>query len=168
MKALIKRYKEEGAEGFTLIELLIVIVILGILSTVVVFAVQGITNKGQGNSCKADKNTLVIVTADHAHSSQIVDGPTPGLGTTLTTVEQAPLRISYGTSAEGGSQQHTGSQLRIAAYGPSAIGVLGLTDQTDTFFTIANALKLNTGVKVSWPLPKGPQATKPWDTRRAG
>jgi len=117
---------------------------------------------------KADKNTLVIVTADHAHSSQIVDGPTPGLGTTLTTVEDAPLRISYGTSAEGGSQQHTGSQLRIAAYGPSAIGVLGLTDQTDTFFTIANALKLNTGVKVSWPLPKGPQATKPWDTRRAG
>ena len=54
MKALIKRYKEEGAEGFTLIELLIVIVILGILSTVVVFAVQGITNKGQSNSCKAD------------------------------------------------------------------------------------------------------------------
>ena len=60
MKALIKRYKEEGAEGFTLIELLIVIVILGILSTVVVFAVQGITNKGQGNSCKADKNTLEV------------------------------------------------------------------------------------------------------------
>jgi prepilin-type N-terminal cleavage/methylation domain-containing protein len=60
MKALIKRYKEEGAEGFTLIELLIVIVILGILSTVVVFAVQGITNKGQSNSCKADKNTLEV------------------------------------------------------------------------------------------------------------
>ncbi|WP_067873741.1 alkaline phosphatase [Agromyces aureus] len=115
---------------------------------------------------KKDRNTLVIVTADHAHSSQIVDGATPGLGTTLTTFDGTPLRISYGTSAAGGSQQHTGSQLRVAAYGPSAVGVLGLTDQTDTFFTIANALKLDTGVKVGWPLPKGAQATKPWDKRR--
>lgn len=115
---------------------------------------------------KKDRNTLVIVTADHAHSSQIVDGATPGLGTTLTTADGTPLRISYGTSAEGGSQQHTGSQLRVAAYGPSAVGVLGLTDQTDTFFTIANALKLKTDVAVSWPLPKGDQAAKPWDERR--
>ncbi|MDL9980629.1 alkaline phosphatase [Microbacterium candidum] len=93
---------------------------------------------------KRDKDTLVIVTADHAHTSQIVDGSTPGLGTTLTTLEGSPLRISYGTAAAGGSQQHTGSQLRIAGYGPGAIRVLGLTDQTDTFFTIANALSLKT------------------------
>ena len=33
-------------EGFTLIELLIVIVILGILATVVVFAVSGIRDSG--------------------------------------------------------------------------------------------------------------------------
>ena len=32
-------------KGFTLVELLIVIVILGILATVTVFAVTGITNK---------------------------------------------------------------------------------------------------------------------------
>ena len=33
-------------EGFTLIELLIVIVILGILATVVVFSVRGLTDPG--------------------------------------------------------------------------------------------------------------------------
>ena len=37
-------------KGFTLVELLIVIVILGILATVTVFAVRGITDKGQENA----------------------------------------------------------------------------------------------------------------------
>ena len=92
---------------------------------------------------KKDGRTLVIVTADHAHTSQIVDGATPGLGTTLLTTEGSPLRIAYGTAAAGGSQQHTGSQLRIAAYGPWAYQVIGLSDQSDTFFTIAKALKLD-------------------------
>jgi len=45
-------------EGFTLIELLIVIVILGILAAVVVFAVGGITDKGTNAACKSDVKTL--------------------------------------------------------------------------------------------------------------
>lgn len=45
-------------EGFTLVELLIVIVILGILATVVVFAVQGITDKGEENACAVGKRTI--------------------------------------------------------------------------------------------------------------
>jgi alkaline phosphatase len=92
---------------------------------------------------KRDKNTLVIVTADHAHTSLIVDGATPGLGITLLTADGAPLRISYGTAGEGGSQQHTGSQIRIAAFGPRAANVVGLSDQTDTFYTIVDALRLD-------------------------
>jgi general secretion pathway protein G len=55
-------------KGFTLVELLIVIVILGILSTVTVFAVRGITNKGQTSACAADKATLA--TASEAYFSQ--------------------------------------------------------------------------------------------------
>ena len=93
-----------------------------------------------------DGNTLVIVTADHAHSSQIVDvAPATSLSTALTTVvDGTVLKISYGTApAEGESQQHTGTQVRIAGYGPGAGNVVGLTDQTDTFFTIANALRLD-------------------------
>ena len=47
-------------EGFTLIELLIVIVILGILAAVVVFAVGGITDEGQTSSCKAELKTVEV------------------------------------------------------------------------------------------------------------
>ncbi len=45
-------------KGFTLVELLIVIVILGILAAVTVFAVRGITDKGQKNSCDTEKRAI--------------------------------------------------------------------------------------------------------------
>ena len=91
---------------------------------------------------RADGNTLVIVTADHAHSSQIVfpDSKAPGLTRSLISKDGAVLTVSYGNSDE--EQEHTGSQLRIAAYGPGAANVTGLTDQTDMFFTIRDALQL--------------------------
>jgi alkaline phosphatase len=93
---------------------------------------------------KADGNTMVIVTADHAHTSQIVDSTPPAtLSTALTTVDGTTMKIAYGTAAAGGSQQHTGSQLRVAGYGPGAANVVGLIDQTDNFFTIVNALQLD-------------------------
>ena len=93
---------------------------------------------------KKDGNTSVFVTADHAHSSQIIEvgSTTPGLSVTLTTVDNAPIAINYGTAPAGGSQQHTGTQLRLAGYGPGAANVVGLTDQTDLYFTIRNALGL--------------------------
>ena len=92
---------------------------------------------------RADGNTLVIVTADHAHSSQIiaVDAKAPGLTQTLTTKDGAPMTISYGNSEED-SQGHTGTQLRIAAYGPHAANVVGLTDQTDLFYTMRDAMAI--------------------------
>lgn len=96
---------------------------------------------------KKDGNTLVIVTADHAHTSQIVDSTPPAtLSTALTTAGGTVMKVAYGTAGAGGSQQHTGAQLRIAGYGPGAADVVGLTDQTDTFFTIARALQLNRDV----------------------
>ena len=47
-------------QGFTLVELLIVIVILGILATVTVFAVRGITDQGEESACRADQKTLQV------------------------------------------------------------------------------------------------------------
>lgn len=93
---------------------------------------------------RADGNTLVIVTADHAHSSQIVapDTKAPGLTQALNTKDGSVMAISYGTAEADESQEHTGSQLRVAAYGPRAANVVGLTDQTDLFFTMRDAMGL--------------------------
>jgi len=92
---------------------------------------------------KKDGNTLVIVTADHAHASQIIapDSKAPGLSQSLNTKDGAVMAMTYGNSEEE-SMEHTGAQLRIAAYGPHAANVVGLTDQTDLFFTMKNALGL--------------------------
>ncbi|WP_234031271.1 alkaline phosphatase [Mycetocola zhujimingii] len=92
---------------------------------------------------KADGDTLVVVTADHAHTSQILGSTPPGLSAHLLTEEGQPMIVGYGTAEAGESQQHTGSQVRIAGYGPGAANVVGLTDQTDLFFTSANSLSLN-------------------------
>jgi prepilin-type N-terminal cleavage/methylation domain-containing protein len=61
-------------KGFTLVELLIVIVILGILATVTVFAVRGITDKGQENACSVEARTLD--TAIEAYYAQNQADPT--------------------------------------------------------------------------------------------
>ncbi|MGL5967096.1 MAG: alkaline phosphatase [Kluyvera sp.] len=92
---------------------------------------------------KKEGNTLVIVTADHAHSSQIIppDTKAPGLTQALNTKDGAVMVMSYGNSEEE-SMEHTGTQLRIAAYGPHAANVVGLTDQTDLYYTMKAALGL--------------------------
>jgi alkaline phosphatase len=89
---------------------------------------------------KSHPDTLVVVTADHGHTSQIVEAPTMGYTATLTTHDGANMTISYATSEITGSQQHTGTEVRIAAGGPQAANVLGVTNQTDLFFTMKRAL----------------------------
>lgn len=54
------RKARETESGFTLIELLIVIVILGILAAIVVFAVGTATTDSKLNACKADKKTIGV------------------------------------------------------------------------------------------------------------
>jgi alkaline phosphatase len=114
-----------------------------------------------------DGETLVLVTADHAHTSQIVAPMSeddiaelaadagisvaearasvyPGLSSNLMTEDGTEMTIAYATSdnQDTTDQGHTGTQLRFAGYGPGAANVTGLTDQTDLHFTIADALGL--------------------------
>jgi alkaline phosphatase len=93
---------------------------------------------------KADGHTLVIVTADHAHASQIIDAEAkaPGLSEALMTKDGVVMAVTYGNSDDVDDQGHTGTQLRVAAFGPRAANVTGLTDQTDMFYTISDALGL--------------------------
>jgi alkaline phosphatase len=94
---------------------------------------------------KKHPDTLVIVTADHGHTSQIIDPQTaadhsPGAIATLVTFDGQPMVVNYGTNLPGRSQSHTGTEVRIAAQGPQAANVVGVTDQTDLFHTMARAL----------------------------
>jgi alkaline phosphatase len=93
---------------------------------------------------RSHPDTLVIVTADHGHTSQIIPNGTnsPGQTATLITHDTVPMTINYGTALPGQSQQHTGTQVRIAAQGPQAANVVGVTDQTELFDTMSRALGL--------------------------
>jgi alkaline phosphatase len=112
-------------------------------------------------------DTLVIVTADHAHTSQMTyTTGTPATGAsyaTLQTADGAPIRVSYGTADTGsgattsGSQHHTGAQVPVWASGPQAANIQGTIDQTD-IFRVLNGLtpsKLPGGAG-----PQGPQGPK--------
>jgi general secretion pathway protein G len=61
-------------KGFTLVELLVVIVILGILAAVVVFAVGGSTDKAQTSACKAERSA--VETAVEAYRASTGSYPT--------------------------------------------------------------------------------------------
>ncbi|MFI5564269.1 competence type IV pilus major pilin ComGC [Amycolatopsis japonica] len=69
---MLQRLREarENESGFTLIELLIVIVILGVLAGVVVFAVQAFNNDGKAAACESDwKNVQVATEAYYAKNA---------------------------------------------------------------------------------------------------
>ena len=61
------RSRTRGAHGFTLVELLVVIVILGMLSGVVVFAVGNLSSNSGAAACAADAST--ITSAEEAYKA---------------------------------------------------------------------------------------------------
>jgi len=87
--------------GFTLVELLIVIVILGVLATITVFAVRGITNQGQTSACASDKKS--VETAEEANMAQTGSYATEDVLVTNGLLrEQSPnIDVTVGTDTAG-------------------------------------------------------------------
>lgn len=74
----------EKENGFTLIELLIVVVILGILAAVVIFASAGFKNKGASEACKTTVSSVkTAVEAFHVDNPEALY---PGSWDHLTVV----------------------------------------------------------------------------------
>jgi general secretion pathway protein G len=93
----LKRQRDAGANnGFTLIELLIVIVVLGILAAVVIFALGGITGKSAIASCQADGAT--VSTAMTAYATQNSGTPATALLLTTTPSTAQPYLQSWPSS----------------------------------------------------------------------
>ncbi|PUA82156.1 phosphatase [Nocardioides currus] len=104
---------------------------------------------------KTHPDTLVIVTGDHAHSTQIVPDDFGGSMTaTVTAFDGDPMTVAYSSSYAGTPPQqatHTGAQIRVAAIGPQAANVTGVIDQTDLFATMLG--------RTPSTLPSGPTTT---------
>ncbi|HJQ47753.1 MAG TPA: prepilin-type N-terminal cleavage/methylation domain-containing protein [Amycolatopsis sp.] len=84
---MLERIQEarKNQHGFTLIELLMVIVILGILAGIVVFAVSGIQDRGEASACKAEIKTVEV--AEEAYYAKT----TPGSYTDVAGLKGAGL-----------------------------------------------------------------------------
>lgn len=105
-----------------------------------------------------NRDTLVIVTGDHGSAAQIIStealgppGQAPGLISNLITHDGATMTVSYATNntpVVAGPpppfplQDHSGTQIRVAARGPQAANVVGVIDNTELFDIMERALRL--------------------------
>jgi prepilin-type N-terminal cleavage/methylation domain-containing protein len=92
LEQLRKARQEES--GFTLIELLIVIVILGVLAGIVVFAVGGITDRGDTSACKSDAKTVEVASEAYYAKNGSYAANMPAL-VTAKLLREVPSSTAY-------------------------------------------------------------------------
>jgi prepilin-type N-terminal cleavage/methylation domain-containing protein len=109
-------------KGFSLVELLIVIVILGILATVTVFAVTGISDRGKTNGCKADRH--ILQTAEEAFNANTASAGTYGTQAQLKAsglIHSASANFTIAIGAGTGAA----ASYTITGLGPNCVGING-------------------------------------------
>ena len=83
---------------------------------------------------KENKDTLVVVTADHETGGLLIEPETP---TNYTSPE---VKFSFNTGIGYGS--HTGVPVPVYAYGPGSQNFTGTLDNTDIYYAMVEALDL--------------------------
>jgi prepilin-type N-terminal cleavage/methylation domain-containing protein len=128
MRNAIQRYQaskqEDGTEeGFTLIELLIVIVVLGVLAGVTVFALGGVTKQSAAAACNSDASAVnVAIQAYNAQNSGVTAPATQAAWVTAlspTYLQTYPTSTHYTITVSlttGGVMVAAPSTATAAAY----------------------------------------------------
>lgn len=93
-------------EGFTLIELLIAIVIVGVLATVVVVGIAGLTNNGKTSACQASMDATKAATAVYYANN---NGTYPATLLAMTGSSPKMLELPTGVTLSGGNLIATGN-----------------------------------------------------------
>ncbi|MCU1394679.1 MAG: hypothetical protein JWM34_3107 [Ilumatobacteraceae bacterium] len=108
-------------KGFTLVELLIVIVILGILATVTVFAVRGITDKGTTSACKTDKSTIITgLESFYANNTGTASYPATLAALTPAYLASAPDTLKWTYALNGVTPAALNSSYSLTGIGTCA------------------------------------------------
>ncbi len=108
--------------GFTLIEIIIVIVVLGILAAVVVFALGGVTGQGATSACNADAKTVQVALAAYEQQSGVV--PTAVTAITTTGAGDGYLVPAYVQTCPSNSGTNYAISISAGAAGsPAAVQV---------------------------------------------